>query len=76
MKKLINALMTLRYRRCDDDMQGWFDEVLAWRQRHLSDKQFTLVLAFFVGVFAAIAAYILHSLIHIIQGLVMRGIQL
>ena len=56
-------------------MQGWFDEVLAWRQRHLSDKQFTLVLAFFVGVFAAIAAYILHSLIHSIQGLVMRGIQ-
>lgn len=75
MKKIINALMTLRHRRCDDDMQGWFDEVLAWRQRHLSDKQFTLVLAFFVGVFAAIAAYILHSLIHIIQGLVMRGIQ-
>ncbi len=75
MKKMINALMTLRHRRCDDDMQGWFDEVLAWRQRHLSDKQFTLVLAFFVGVFAAIAAYILHSLIHIIQGLVMRGIQ-
>ncbi len=75
MKKVINALMTLRHRRCDDAMQGWFDEVLAWRQRHLSDKQFTLVLAFFVGVFAAIAAYILHSLIHIIQGLVMRGIQ-
>ncbi|MDO4172334.1 MAG: chloride channel protein [Prevotellaceae bacterium] len=55
--------------------QACFDEVLAWRQRHLSDKQFTLLLAFLVGAFAAIAAYILHSLIHCIQSLVMRGIQ-
>lgn len=55
-------------------MQGWFDDILALRQRHLSDKQFTLVLAFFVGVFAAIAAYVLHGLIHLIQGIVMKGI--
>lgn len=55
--------------------QACFDEVLAWRQRHLSDKQFTLLLAFLVGAFAAIAAYILHSLIHCIQSLVMRGIE-
>lgn len=55
--------------------QVCFDEVLAWRQRHLSDKQFTLLLAFLVGAFAAIAAYILHSLIHCIQSLVMRGIE-
>lgn len=54
---------------------GWFDEVLAWRQRHLSDKQFTLVLAFFVGLFAALAAFVLHSLIHLIQGIVMHEMQ-
>ncbi len=53
----------------------YFDDVLEWRQKHLSDRQFTLVLAFFVGVFAAIAAYILHTLIHVIQGLVMYGIK-
>src|SRR5574344_2167226 len=62
-----NYLGTLMQRECD--------ESLAWRQRHLSDKQFTLVLAFLVGMFAAFAAYILHSLIHIIQSLVMREIQ-
>lgn len=53
----------------------WFDEVLTLRQKHLSDKQFTLVLAFFVGVFAALAAFVLHSLIHIIQGLVMEQME-
>lgn len=53
----------------------WFDEVLAWRGRHLSDKQFTLLLAFFVGIFAAIAAYVLHTLIHLIQNMVTRGIE-
>lgn len=56
-------------------IQGRFDDLLEWRQRHLSDKQFTLVLAFIVGAFAAIAAFLLHSLIHIIQCLVALGIE-
>lgn len=37
----------------------------------MSDRQFTLVLAFFVGLFAALAAYVLHTLIHLMQGLVL-----
>ena len=45
------------------------DNILTWRQKHFSDKRFILVLAFFVGIFAALAAYVLHSLIHIIQKL-------
>ncbi len=49
------------------ELQGWFDDILSWRQRHLSDRQFTLVLAFFVGMFAAIAAYLLHTMIHLAQ---------
>lgn len=55
-------------------MKKWFDDILAWRQRNLSDKQFTLLLAFLVGMFAAIAAYILHMLIHLIQELVLDQI--
>ena len=46
-----------------------FDDILTWRKNHLSDKQFTLVLAFAVGIFASMAAYLLHHLIHIIQRL-------
>ena len=49
------------------ELQGWFDDILSWRQRHLSDRQFTLVLAFLVGMFAAIAAYLLHTMIHLAQ---------
>ena len=45
------------------------DNILTWRQKHFSDKRFILVLAFFVGIFAALAAFVLHSLIHIIQEL-------
>lgn len=52
-----------------------FDRFLAWRQKRLSDKQFTLVLAFVVGILAALAAYVLHSLIRIIQGLLTRGME-
>lgn len=52
-----------------------FDKFLAWRQKRLSDKQFTLVLAFVVGILAALAAYVLHSLIRIIQDLLTRGME-
>ena len=55
---------------------GWFDEVLTWRKNHLSDRQFTLVLAFMVGIFAALAAFVLHSLIHIIQNLLTQKMEL
>ena len=67
----IKAILSRIRRRQNLAVQRLFDDILALRQRHLSDKQFTLVLAFFVGVFAAIAAYILPGLIHIIQGIVM-----
>lgn len=52
-------------------MKKWFDSILTWRGKHLSDKQLTLILAFLVGMFAAIAAYILHSLIRWIQGFIL-----
>ena len=54
----------------------WFDDILTWRKNHLSDRQFTLVLAFFVGIFAALAAYLLHGLIHVIQHLLTQEMEL
>ena len=54
----------------------WFDDVLSWRKTHLSDKQFILVLAFLVGIFAALAAFVLHSLIHFIQYLLTHEMEL
>ena len=52
-----------------------FDNFLTWRQKRLSDKQFTLILAFAVGILAAFAAYVLHSLIHLIQTLLTREVE-
>ena len=44
-----------------------------WRENHVTDKQMTLVLAFFIGFFASVAGFILHSIIHQIQWLCTRG---
>lgn len=44
-----------------------------WRTQHITDKQFTLVLSFLVGVFVAIAAWVLHSLIKLIENALTTG---
>ncbi len=44
---------------------------LQWREKHITDKQFTLLLSFFVGFFAAVAAYVLHWIIDEIGKLLM-----
>lgn len=47
--------------------------VIALRERYLTDRQFTLILSFLVGLFAAVAAFILHWLIKEIQLLLTEG---
>lgn len=44
-------------------------KAIAWRERNLTDKQATSVLAFVIGILASLAAYLLHSLIALIQRL-------
>ncbi len=48
-------------------------KLVAWRQRNLTDKQTTQVLAFVIGILAALAAYLLHAIIHLIQQLLTNG---
>lgn len=43
------------------------ERTVRWVTPHVSHRQLLLLLAFIVGLLAALAAYILHSLIHIIQ---------
>lgn len=45
------------------------ERLYAWRTKHLSDRQATIILALCIGFFASVAAYVLHSIIHIIQHL-------
>lgn len=44
-----------------------------WREAHISNRQFIIILAFFVGFFAAVAAFILHFIIKEIQMLLTAG---
>ena len=49
------------------------NRVIRWRNEHVSDKQMTIVLAFFIGFFASVAAFILHWIIREIQILLTEG---
>ena len=40
-------------------MLSFYDKIIDWRERHISEKQLVLLLSFFVGCFAALAANIL-----------------
>ena len=48
----------------DIDEKNLFMRFLKWREEHISEKTFILILAFTVGFFAAVAAFILHELIN------------
>ena len=47
----------------------WLDRLHEWRTKHVSDRMFIIILALLVGFFAAVAAFILHSLINHISAL-------
>lgn len=62
-------------------MQGIIKEEILerfinWRTKHITDRQFTLILSFAVGFLAAVAASILHMLIKLIQGGVAMGLSI
>lgn len=43
---------------------GWFSRLHQWRETHISERMFVLILAFFVGLLSAVAAFVLHWLIN------------
>jgi len=45
-------------------------KLLLWKERKVNERQFVLILSFLVGIFCALAAYILKSAIHIVHDLV------
>jgi chloride channel protein, CIC family len=48
---------------------GWYLKMLAWREAHIKQRNFILILSFAIGIFTAIAAFLLKSIIHLIQHL-------
>ena len=51
------------------ESKSWYIRMIAWREHHIKERNFILILSFLVGIFAAIAAFLLKSSIHIIQHL-------
>lgn len=47
--------------------KNWFSYVLAWREKHISEKNLILILAFLVGLATATAGMIMKTLIHYIE---------
>ena len=44
----------------------WFTRLNEWRKTNISERMFVLVLAFWVGLLSAVAAFVLHSIINLI----------
>ena len=52
---------------------GFLSRFDVWRQKHVSDRELVLVLAFAIGFLASLAAYILHIIIGQIEELITSG---
>ncbi|MDR0824101.1 MAG: chloride channel protein, partial [Prevotella sp.] len=44
-----------------------YNDLLVWKTRNIKDKQMVLFVSFLIGIFTALAAFILKSLIGLIQ---------
>ena len=47
----------------------WYSKMIRWRENHIKESNFILVLSFVVGILTALAAWLLKNSIHLIQTL-------
>ena len=52
-----------------EKFQTAYHDLLRWREKHVSERSFILILSFLVGIFTAFAGLLLKWLIHLIQWL-------
>ena len=50
------------------DNGGWWNKLLLWREKHLPEKTFVVILALVVGIGSGLAAVLLKTLISLIAG--------
>ncbi len=55
-------------RQIRDNFHRAFMALLAWREHHVKEKTFVIILALIVGVLGGVAALVLKTLIHLISG--------
>jgi CIC family chloride channel protein len=57
-------------------MNSWYLKMIAWRENNVKEKHFILFLAVLVGIFTALAAFILKYFVHFIQNILKQGINI
>lgn len=62
--------------RKKEKTDGWFLKVLQWREKHIKEKTFILILALIVGVAGGFAALLLKDLIHHLSGLLTAHLEI
>lgn len=63
-----------RFSRLSELWQTGFTRLLVWREKHVSEKTFVIVLALIVGILCGFAALLLKTLIHLISNLLTSGL--
>ncbi|MDE6226940.1 MAG: chloride channel protein [Muribaculaceae bacterium] len=58
----------MAYKETHNAFTRWWVEVVSWRERHIKEKNFLIILALVVGVVCGFAAQLLKYLIHLISG--------
>ncbi len=53
---------------------SWYLRLLVWREKHIKERNFVLVLALIVGIISGFAALLLKYLIHVIAGTLTSGV--
>lgn len=54
------------------DKHSWHLKIIEWRETHITQRQFIIILSFVTGILASIAAYLLKTSIHFIQELLAK----
>ena len=50
-----------------NNVKNWLPRLVQWREQHIKERRFILMLSFVVGIGTALAALLLKQLIHWIQ---------
>ena len=59
----------------DGDPRGWYMRMLQWRERHIGERTFVVMLALVIGIVSGLAAVLLKWLIATISGFLTSHVQ-
>lgn len=58
----------MAYKESNGKLAQWWFKIVVWRERHIKENTFLIILALVVGILCGFAALLLKTLIHLIAG--------